>query len=213
MRHRTPRARGQPRRGYRRPKPTAHSDVGRLRSRRAACFLWYFLSLRKKVLPLRGGSPTTRAGVGASSPSFTANFSLCGAYLRAHRGFPPLPALFHSKHVIKLQTCFHTSCNASRPTHKTSQNFLPLSNQKSREPHVFHGTPCFLFYPRFIPARADSAVAHNTVLAPAKPYNDSASHSGRNTPPVRSPDDTCAAAADSSPADAALADIPPTASA
>ena len=82
------------------------------------------------------------------APSFTANFSLCGAYLRAHRGFPPLPALFHSKHVIKLQTCFHTSCNASRPTHKTSQNFLPLSNQKSREPHVFHGTPCFLFYPR-----------------------------------------------------------------
>ena len=63
------RGRGQPRRGYRRPKPTAHSDVGRLRSRRAACFLWYFLSLRKKVLPPRGGSPTVRAGVGASSPS------------------------------------------------------------------------------------------------------------------------------------------------
>ena len=33
------------------------------------CFLWYFLSLRKKVLPPRGGSPTVRAGVGASSPS------------------------------------------------------------------------------------------------------------------------------------------------
>ena len=57
MRHRTPRARGQPRRGYRRPKPTAHSDVGRLRSRRAACFLWYFLSLRKKVLPPSGRQP------------------------------------------------------------------------------------------------------------------------------------------------------------
>ncbi len=213
MRHRTPRARGQPRRGYRRPKPATRSGAGRLWSRRAACFLWYFLSLRKKVLPLRGGSPTTRAGVGASSPSFTANFSLCGAYLRAHRGFPPLPALFHFKHVIKLQNCFHTSRNASRPTHKTSQNFLPLSNQKSREPHVFHETPHFLFYPRFIPARADFAAAHSTVLAPAKPYNDSASHSGRNTPPVRSPDDRCAAAADSSPADAALADIPPTASA
>ena len=62
------RGRGQPRRGYRRPKPTARSDVGRLRSRRAACFLWYFLSLRKKVLPPRGGSPTIRAGVGASIP-------------------------------------------------------------------------------------------------------------------------------------------------
>ena len=51
------RGRGQPRRGYRRPKPTARSDVGRLRSRRAACFLWYFLSLRKKVLPLSGRQP------------------------------------------------------------------------------------------------------------------------------------------------------------
>ena len=51
------RGRGQPRRGYRRPKPTAHSDVGRLRSRRAACFLWYFLSLRKKVLPPSGRKP------------------------------------------------------------------------------------------------------------------------------------------------------------
>ena len=51
------RGRGQPRRGYRRPKPTAHSDVGRLRSRRAACFLWYFLSLRKKVLPRSGRQP------------------------------------------------------------------------------------------------------------------------------------------------------------
>ena len=38
----------------------------RLWSRRAAGFLWYFLSLRKKVLPLRGGSPTIRAVVGAS---------------------------------------------------------------------------------------------------------------------------------------------------
>ena len=51
------RGRGQPRRGYRRPKPTARSDVGRLRSRRAAGFLWYFLSLRKKVLPPSGQQP------------------------------------------------------------------------------------------------------------------------------------------------------------
>ena len=33
------------------------SDVGRLWSRRAACFLWYFLSLRKKVLPPSGRQP------------------------------------------------------------------------------------------------------------------------------------------------------------
>ena len=43
------RGRGQPRRGYRRPKPTAHSDVGRLRSRRAAGFLLHtFLSPTKE---------------------------------------------------------------------------------------------------------------------------------------------------------------------
>ena len=43
------RGRGQPRRGYRRPKPTAHSDVGRLRSRRAAGFLLHtFLSPSKE---------------------------------------------------------------------------------------------------------------------------------------------------------------------
>ena len=43
------RGRGQPRRGYRRPKPTARSDVGRLRSRRAAGFLLHtFLSPPKE---------------------------------------------------------------------------------------------------------------------------------------------------------------------
>ena len=48
--------RGQPRRGYRRPKPATHSGAGR-KSRRAAGFLWYFLSLRKKVLPPSGRQP------------------------------------------------------------------------------------------------------------------------------------------------------------
>ena len=48
--------RGQPRRGYRRPKPATHSGAGR-KSCRAACFLWYFLSLRKKVLPPSGRQP------------------------------------------------------------------------------------------------------------------------------------------------------------
>ena len=176
-------------------------------------FFGTFFRFERKYYPFGAAAPPLAPESARQAPSFTANFSLCGAYLRAHRGFPPLPALFHFKHVIKLQNCFHTSRNASRPTHKTSQNFLPLFNKKSREPHVFHGTPCFLFYPRFIPARADFAAAHSTVPAPAKPCSGFASHSGRNTPPVRSPDDRCAAAADSSPADAASADIPPTASA
>ena len=48
--------RGQPRRGYRRPKPATHSGAGR-KSCRAAGFLWYFLSLRKKVLPSSGRQP------------------------------------------------------------------------------------------------------------------------------------------------------------
>ena len=48
--------RGQPRRGYRRPKPATHSGAGR-KSCRAAGFLWYFLSLRKKVLPPAGRQP------------------------------------------------------------------------------------------------------------------------------------------------------------
>ena len=75
------RGRGQPRRGYRRPKPTAHSDVGRLRSRRAACFLWYFLSRRKKVL-----SP-----VGAAAPHLSRRSrrvippGAMGLRLRAHQ--------------------------------------------------------------------------------------------------------------------------------
>ena len=177
-------------------------------------FFGTFFRFERKYYPLRGGSPTTRAGVGASSPLIHSKlFALrsvpAGTTEVFRHSLPP----FHSKHAIELLTSFRTSRNASRPTHKTSQNFLPLSNQKSREPHVFHETPCFLFYPRFIPARADFAAAHSTVPAPAKPYNDSASHSGRNTPPVRSPDDRCAAATDSSPADAASADIPPTASA
>ena len=48
--------RGQPRRGYRRPKPATHSGAGR-KSCRAAGFLWYFLSKRKKVLPPSGQQP------------------------------------------------------------------------------------------------------------------------------------------------------------
>ncbi len=176
-------------------------------------FFGTFFRFERKYYPFGAAAPPLAPESARQAPhsqqTFRSAERTCGRIGAFLHSLPP----FHSKHAIELLTSFRTSRNASRPTHKTSQNFLPLSNQKSREPHVFHGTPCFLFYPRFIPARADFAAAHNTVLAPAKPYNDSASHSGRNTPPVRSPDDTCAAAADSSPADAASADIPPTASA
>ena len=172
-------------------------------------FFGTFFRFERKYYPFGAAAPPLAPESVRQAPHSQQTFRSAKRACGHNGGFPSLPALFHSKHVIKLQTCFHTSRNASRPTHKTNQNFLPLFNKKSREPHVFHETPHFYF----ILARADSAVAHNTVLAPAKPYNDSASHSGRNTPPVRSPDDTCAAAADSSPADAALAGIPPTASA
>ena len=176
-------------------------------------FFGTFFRFERKYYPFGAAAPPLAPESARQAPhsqqTFRSAERTCGRIGAFLHSLPP----FHSKHAIELLTSFRTSRNASRPTHKTSQNFLPLSNQKSREPHVFHGTPCFLFYPRFIPARADFAAAHNTVPAPAKPYNDSASHSGRNTPPVRSPDDRCAAAADSSSADAASAGIPPTASA
>ena len=147
------RGRGQPRRGYRRPKPATRSGAGRLWSRRAACFLWYFLSLRKKVLPSSGRQPhhsrrsrRVKPPLGKSihSKFFALRSVPAGTTEVFRHSLPP----FHSKHAIELLISFRTSRNASRPTHKTSQNFLPLFNKKSREPHVFHGTPCFLFYPR-----------------------------------------------------------------
>ena len=173
-------------------------------------FFGTFFRFERKYYPLRGGSPTTRAGVGASSPSFTANFSLCEACLRAQRRFsvtpcPPfIPNMSLNCKPVSTLVATHYA-----PLIKQARTFYPFPTKKAGSPTFSMRLPTFYF----ILARADSAVAHNTVLAPAKPYNDSASHSGRNTPPVRSPDDRCAAAADSSPADAALAGIPPTASA
>ena len=65
---RAPRARGQPRRGCHRTKPMAHSDVGRLWSRRAAGFLLHtFLSPSKeKCERPMGQQVPIRAVVGAS---------------------------------------------------------------------------------------------------------------------------------------------------
>ena len=73
--------RGQPRRGYRRPKPATRSGAGRLRSRRAACFLWYFLSLRKKVLPPSGRQPHRPRRSRRVKPSSAKE----GLRLRAHQ--------------------------------------------------------------------------------------------------------------------------------
>ena len=125
-----------------------------------------------------------------------------GAFLHSLHSFIPNMSL-NCKPVSTLVATHHA------PLIKQARTFYPFPTKKAGSPTFSMRLPTFYF----ILARADSAVAHNTVLAPAKPYNDSASHSGRNTPPVRSPVDRCAAAADSSPADAALAGIPPTASA
>ena len=173
-------------------------------------FFGTFFRFERKYYPLRGGSPTTRAGVGASSPlhsqqTFRSAERTCGrigAFLHSLHSFIPNMSL-NCKPVSTLVATHHA------PLIKQARTFYPFPTKKAGSPTFSMRLPAFYF----ILARADSAVAHNTVLAPAKPYNDSASHSGRNTPPVRSPDDRCAAAADSSPADAALAGIPPTASA
>ena len=173
-------------------------------------FFGTFFRFERKYYPLRGGSPTTRAGVGASSPlhsqqTFRSAERTCGrigAFLHSLHSFIPNMSL-NCKPVSTLVATHHA------PLIKQARTFYPFPTKKAGSPTFSMRLPTFYF----ILARADSAVAHNTVLAPAKPYNDSASHSGRNTPPVRSPDDRCAAAADSSPADAASADIPPTASA
>ncbi len=85
------RGRGQPRRGYRRPKPTARSDVGRLRSRRAACFLWYFLSLRKKVRPPSGRKPHCSRRSRRVNPLESVSFRQSWRTLMLTVGFPLAP--------------------------------------------------------------------------------------------------------------------------
>ena len=85
------RGRGQPRRGYRRPKPTARSDVGRLRSRRAAGFLWYFLSRRKKVLPPSGRQPHHQRRSRRVNPPESVSFRQSWRTLMLTVGFPLAP--------------------------------------------------------------------------------------------------------------------------
>ena len=176
-------------------------------------FFGTFFRFERKYYPFGAAAPPLAPESARQAPSrkkyhskFFALRSVPAGTTEVFRhSLPP----FHSKHAIELLTSFRISRNASRPLIKQARTFYPFPTKKAGSPTFSMRLPTFYF----ILARADSAVAHNTVLAPAKPYNDSASHSGRNTPPVRSPDDRCAAAADSSPADAALAGIPPTASA
>ena len=98
------RGRGQPRRGYRRPKPTARSDVGRLRSRRAAGFLLHtFLSPPKEkcerpiglqaLLPRRSRRVRPRQG-----DLFTTKLSFSDAMQGAFRS-PPAPLRATEKNV------------------------------------------------------------------------------------------------------------------
>ena len=92
------RGRGQPRRGYRRPKPTARSDVGRLRSRRAAGFLLHtFLSPSKeKCERPMGRQVPIRAGVGASGPLAGIFYNKVGLHHCLQGAFrsPPAPLRF-----------------------------------------------------------------------------------------------------------------------
>ena len=172
-------------------------------------FFGTFFRFERKYYPFRAAAPPLAPESARQAPSFTANFSLCGAYLRAHRGFPPSLHSFIPNMSLNCKPVSTLVATHHAPLIKQARTFYTFPTKKAGSPTFSMRLPTFYF----ILARADFAAAHSTVPAPAKPYNDSASHSGRNTPPVRSPDDRCAAAADSSPADAASADIPPTASA
>ena len=172
-------------------------------------FFGTFFRFERKYYPFGAAAPPLAPESARQAPhsqqTFRSAERTCGrigAFLHSLHSFIPNMSL-NCKPVSTLVATHHA------PLIKQARTFYPFPTKKAGSPTFSMGLPAFYF----ILARADSAVAHNTVLAPAKPYNDSASHSGRNTPPVRSPDDRCAAAADSSPADAALAGIPPTASA
>ena len=82
--------RGQPRRGYRRPKPATHSGAGR-KSCRAACFLWYFLSLRKKVRPPSGRKPHCSRRSRRVNPPESVSFRQSWRTLMLTVGFPLAP--------------------------------------------------------------------------------------------------------------------------
>ena len=154
MRHRTPRARGQPRRGYRRPKPATRSGVGRLWSRRAAGFLWYFLSLRKKVRSPWGRQPHRSRRSRRVKP-------LAGAPLRQSWLFPSLTVGFpRGKQSARaalpcapIAICLHPSGSFPKrnelpskrpalPSHEGGSS--PFSHQ-NRAALLFGKRPMFIF--------------------------------------------------------------------
>ena len=115
--------RGQPRRGYRRPKPATHSGAGR-KSCRAAGFLWYFLSLRKKVLPPSGRQPHRPRRSRRVSPRGR-RYASAGA----PKGFPrgkqsARPALTCAPLVVCLNSGALTACGGC--IHWMTVNFSNL---------------------------------------------------------------------------------------
>ena len=116
--------RGQPRRGYRRPKPATHSGAGR-KSCRAACFLWYFLSLRKKVLPSSGRKSLRPR--------------------RSRRVNPRKGVSLQHSHCIQWLADDFPRCKQSADKQKTSPSFFP-ENLPFRVAFVELGDhPKFLF--------------------------------------------------------------------
>ncbi len=129
------RGRGQPRRGYRRPKPTARSDVGRLRSRRAAGFLLRtFLSPSKEKCerPMRRQVPLPRRSRRVL-PHHGKGYAPAGA----PKGFPlalwkPSGTEVGEK-PVDGKSCFHARVGVQR--HKQGC-FSPKQNRRLQKPHT-----------------------------------------------------------------------------
>ena len=112
------RGRGQPRRGYRRPKPTAHSDVGRLRSRRAAGFLLHtFLSPPKEkcerpiglqaLLPRRSRRTNPHPGQGYAPAGAPKGFPRGKQSARFALPCAPLVVCLNSGSLTAFGGCIH----------------------------------------------------------------------------------------------------------
>ena len=91
------RGRGQPRRGYRRPKPATRSGAGRKSCRAAGFLLHTFLSPSKEKCERPMGRPVPiRAGVGASGPLAGIFYNKVGLHHCLQGAFrsPPAPLRF-----------------------------------------------------------------------------------------------------------------------
>ena len=142
------RGRGQPRRGYRRPEPTARSDVGRLRSRRAACFLWYFLSLRKKVRPPSGRKPHCSRRSRRVNPPESVSFRQSWRTLMLTVGFPLAPCSPLDRLPVQINNpmeldSYHTGAERARarlfPPSKWAGLFPSAAYRRSAPPQLALG--------------------------------------------------------------------------